>query len=173
MPRHGSASSVFILSSKSVAFLYTRLRGLWCLTQGRATGQGDPALSAAGPELFPPPLSPVPSPVHSGHPLTLIASVVWPCSLLCGVSSISQPHIDILGRITSLFGGTCLVHCGTFSSICGLYPMNSIRVTSYNQECYHTLPNAPQGEKTSFAGNHCDSLFFFIIPPLERGSVSW
>lgn len=90
--------------------------------------------------------SPMPSPVHSGHPLTLMASMVWPCSLLCGVNSISQPPTDILGRITSLFGGTCLVHCGIFSSICGLYPLNSICVTSYNQEC-HTHCQMPPREK--------------------------
>ena len=35
---------------------------------------------------------------------------MWPCSLLCVVSSISQPSIYVLGWITCLFGGTCPVH---------------------------------------------------------------
>ena len=106
MPRHGSASPTFIFSSKSVTFLYTKLRGLWYLIQGSTTGQGSQLcpLQVQSFFLFPS----LPCLLLSIHPLTLIASLVWPCSLLCVVSSISQPSIYILGRITYLFGGTFL-----------------------------------------------------------------
>lgn len=69
----------------------------------------------------------------------------------------SQPQCyRHLGSNNSLLGGwgeggDCLVHCRTFSSISGPYPLDGGGTSSAscdNQKCHQTSPNIPWGTKS-------------------------